>query len=275
MVVKRLARGRRFIIWLVLALILAVLILLSILEFPSWIIGSTGDMKRKEVLDAQNAVRSTLLTGIAGSLFAVTALFTWRQIQVAQEGQITGRYEAAVRQLASTSATERIGGIYALGRIAEDSKRDEPTIVELLGAFCRDNGRPMKSGEPEYLSDRQMDIQVALDVLGRPTILSAARFDGGVLEGANFTDAYLKDSRFAWANLAGARFSRADLRRALFRRANLSGAILIESDLTGADLSNADMSGAKMTRAVLTDVQYNLATRWPAGIQPPPIHHIQ
>jgi hypothetical protein len=114
------------------------LIVLCILVFPSLIVSNTGAMSQKDVLEAKNAVRNTLLTGIAGSLFVATSIFTWRQIQITREGQITDRYGAAVQQLADNSVTVRTGGIYALGRIAEDSARDEGTIVELLCAFCRE-----------------------------------------------------------------------------------------------------------------------------------------
>jgi hypothetical protein len=35
----------------------------------------------------------------------------------------------------------RIGGIYALERIARDSAKDHPTVMEVLNAFIRDHSR--------------------------------------------------------------------------------------------------------------------------------------
>lgn len=203
--------------WALGALGLLALIVLSIMVFPHLIVSDTTGMSRKEVLDAENAVRNTLLTGIAGSLFIVTALFTWRQIQIAREGQITGRYETAVRQLSSSEPTERIGGIYALGRIAEDSRRDEPTVVELLSSFCRTSATALGSGATNsrsstYLSDRLPDVQVALEVLGRAQLPSPPRFDGADLTGAYLGDASLIRARFVWTILVGVRFWNADLR---------------------------------------------------------------
>lgn len=247
------------------------LIILCILTFPSLIVSNTGDMAQKDVLDAKNAVRNTLLTGIAGSLFIVTSLFTWRQIQITREGQITDRYGAAVQQLAGDSITVRTGGIYALGRIAEDSKRDESTIVELLCAFCRERtAQTSQQLTGEFLSDRYRDVQIALDVLSRPQISTPVRLDGANLEDAYLGNANLVGGRFAWAKLAGARFQSADLRGATFREAQLEGANFEKADLSGADLSGADLSRANLRNAKVVDIRYNLQTRWPAGFAPPP-----
>ncbi|WP_371621563.1 hypothetical protein OG245_00620 [Streptomyces sp. NBC_01116] len=46
----------------------------------------------------------------------------WRK-----EGQITDRYTAAVGNLGEDKMDVRLGGIYALERIMQDSRRDQPT----------------------------------------------------------------------------------------------------------------------------------------------------
>ena len=262
--------------WTLGGLGLLALIVLSIMVFPHLIVSKTAGMPRKDVLEAENAVRNTLLTGIAGSLFIVTALFTWRQIQISQEGQITDRYETAVRQLAGSTPTERIGGIYALGRIAEDSRRDEPTVVELLASFCRNIARASaetaNAHSSVYLSDRLPDVQVALEVLGRAELLSPPRLDGADISGAYLGEASLNRARFAWTNLAGARFQQADLRGAIFREANLTNTNFIGADLSGADLSQADLTGADLRNANLTGIGYDERTRWPEGFDPPPLY---
>jgi hypothetical protein len=59
-------------------------------------------------------------------------------LQVAEQGQLTERYTKAIEQLGSDKLDVRLGGIYALERIAADSERDHPTVVEVLSAFVRE-----------------------------------------------------------------------------------------------------------------------------------------
>lgn len=61
--------------------------------------------------------------GLAGGLLLAGAYLTWRQLQVNREGQITERYTRGVEQLGSDNRGVRVGGIYALERIAKDPPR--------------------------------------------------------------------------------------------------------------------------------------------------------
>lgn len=60
----------------------------------------------------------------------------------------------------------RIGGIYALDRIARDSKRDHWTVMQALSAFIRDHSHepwPVdKEGEQQGERETRPDIQIAL-----------------------------------------------------------------------------------------------------------------
>ncbi len=84
----------------------------------------------------------TLLVGIS----AIAALLlTWLsvratngQLQTTEQSQITDRYTAAISDLGSNSVDVKLGGIYALQRIMQDSPRDQPTIAAVLCAFVRD-----------------------------------------------------------------------------------------------------------------------------------------
>ena len=60
------------------------------------------------------------------------------QLQVAQEGQITERFTRAIEQLGSDKMEVRLGGIYALERIANDSDKDYWPIMETLTAYVRE-----------------------------------------------------------------------------------------------------------------------------------------
>ena len=89
----------------------------------------------------RDAARGRLLTLGAG-LFAAGALaYTARTFGLSREGQVTDRYAKAIEQLGSDKLDVRIGGIYALERVARDSARDHPTVMEVLTAFVREHSR--------------------------------------------------------------------------------------------------------------------------------------
>ena len=84
---------------------------------------------------------------------------------------MTDRYTKAIEQLGSDKLDVRIGGIYALERVARDSARDHPTVMEVLTAFIREHSReqwpPPDTGNPEQERSTRPDVQAALTVVGR------------------------------------------------------------------------------------------------------------
>ena len=70
---------------------------------------------------------------------------------VSQEGQITDRFTRAIEQLGAEQLQVRLGGIYALERIARDSPGDHWPIMEVLTAFVRENA-PLEQIEIEQES---------------------------------------------------------------------------------------------------------------------------
>ncbi|MGY3676691.1 pentapeptide repeat-containing protein [Streptomyces sp. TE33382] len=204
---------------------------------------------------------------------------------LAKEGQITERYTAAVGNLGEDQVDVRLGGIYALQRIMQDSRRDQPTIANVLAAHIRTHAaKPPAKGQ-----DVAADVHAAFTVLATrdtardgtflldlhhaklPNISLSdfAALDGAVLSGADLSGAYLPDAKLRGASLSGAKLHGADLRDADLRDAflpdtKLHGAKLREAHLRGADLSNAnllvaDLRGANLKGAHLTMGQINEA----------------
>ena len=102
----------------------------------SWDLAGSA-VKAGDKAAAVNAIRSTLMQGLAGLAVLVGVFFTWRQVQVSRQGQVTDRYTRAIDQLGRDSPELRVGAIYALERIARDSATDRLTIAEVLGTFIR------------------------------------------------------------------------------------------------------------------------------------------
>jgi hypothetical protein len=170
---------------------------------------------------------------------------------------VTHRYTEAIEQLGSDNLDVRIGGIYALERIARDSAEDHPTVMEKLTAFIRKRSReqwpPAGPGAevPEWAARR--DVQAAFTVVGRRDAEHDIPGQPIDLTGAVLDRAYL----------AGAVLPRANLTRAILTRADLTRAYLTGAVLDRADLSGADLGGADLDDAILTDV------RWPEGVRVP------
>ena len=214
------------------------------------------------------------------------AFATWRNLKLAQEslrvsqeGQITDRFTKAIEQLGAVDASGtkklevRLGGIYALERIANQSERDHWPIVEVLSTYVRENAprKPHESTQEDQASTRPphpaADIQAILTVLGRRDrryeregqVLDLTRTD---IRGADLCEAKLSEAILFQANLSGAMFNGANLSdaklggsnlsRAYLFKTNLGRANLTRANLVQANLSEADLHEAKLSRANLT-----------------------
>jgi uncharacterized protein YjbI with pentapeptide repeats len=177
---------------------------------------------------------------------------------LAEQGQITDRFTKAVEQLGSEKLDVRIGGIYALERVARDSIHDHPTVIEVLCAFVRTHSREPR--DPGAEKSVRPDIQAALTVIGR----RKSDRDVGTLElhSAKLANAYLVD-----ADLVGANLIHADLTEVVLQNADLTDAIL-----TGATLSHCDLINANLTRAYLADALINDAVMLGANFTSAMLH---
>ena len=226
-------------------------------------------------VDQRNALVLTLAQIVGGFLVLTGLAFTALNWRTNREGQITERFTRAIEQLGSEKRDVRLGGIYALERIANDSGRDYWPIVEVLTAFLRSHNQwppDPPSGEPDPPARRATqrrtigalaDTQAVLSVLARrkhryganepfPLNLSQTDLEFGFLEGAHLENADLRSSRLDRAGLSRARFGhRARLERASLRDAHLDGAFLSHAELDGADLRGAHLEGALLEAADL------------------------
>lgn len=290
-------------------------VLVSIFVIPRWLYpplsaadlrGVLGAQARIQLQQAQsqltNDARSSLLQALGGLLVVAGAMATWRQVHISREGQITDRFTRAVDQLGSKNLDVRIGGIYALERIAKNSPDDRSTIQYILAAFVRHHaswpaGRPDGPQHPTptvdehlpWLSARAPDIHAAAGILARRLPSRDARklylsrtdlrgfqvheaqLAGTEIRHANLTRAALRRARLERADLTdtdlrGADLEEAHLNGANLNRAYLQGANLLRADLSYADLRGADLSDTCLDSTVLTGAQADNATVWPAEV---------
>lgn len=290
---KRTAAWPRSIRWTlaVLAAVVAALAIVWVVFVPAadWLashdVGQvTGPLRTVRLQTARDAARGRLLTLGAG-LFAAGALwFTarnfllsrrtvelteqWqrRTAELTEEGQVTDRYTKAIEQLGSDKLDVRIGGIYALERIARDSARDHPTVMEVLAAFIREHSReqwpvPQCDDAPLPARTTRPDVQAAITVIGRreatedhqPIDLTGANLSGADMAMADLSRVRLDGAILARANLKYSKLVDSSLTMAFFGsafldNADLTGARLYFADFTDARLLRADLSRARLTK---------------------------
>ncbi len=191
----------------------------------------------------------------------------------------------------------RIGAIYALERISQDSPRDHIQIMEILCAYIHENApadktqalpeapwdpksetdEPLKgaaiegAGGQRFVVHRvaskawrraqslnpRTDVQIAFDVIGRRDEAQFARERGEKRQGGHGYRLDLRD-----VNLRGVDLSQRDL-----RHAGLSGARMEGADLNGARMEGADLSGAWMKGADLIEARMEGANLFAASME--------
>ncbi|WP_182903558.1 pentapeptide repeat-containing protein [Microbispora sp. H10830] len=260
--------------------------------------GVTG-LAGKDLASAQDAIRGRLLA-VATGMAALGALYytarnadtarralrhseesarrtlehseetARRAHELSEQGQVTDRYTKAIEQLGSDKLAIRLGGVYALERIARDSPRDHPTILDVLCAFIREHSHDPHPQDGAAAGEAlRTDIQAALTVIARRVAehddekrgvnliranLKKAEFNEG-----NFTDARLDDANLAWAELSNANLQSANLSDANLADACLDGAYLNGAFCAFAKFVDAELRGARLVRAILTDVDFTKA----------------
>ena len=97
-----------------------------------------------------------------------------RQADTAEQGLITDRINKAIEGLGKSDKdgkpvlAVRLGAIYALERIAQDSLRDHISVMEILCAYVRNNSpRDTTKDLIDTLELLRKDIQEALTIIGR------------------------------------------------------------------------------------------------------------
>jgi hypothetical protein len=209
------------------------------------------------------------------------------QTDADRERRITESFAKAVEQLGSDKLETRLGGIYTLERLAQESEREYWPIMETLTAYVREHApwpprqaafhpfvqlldagtiesaeespssdeRGDQGKEPEPRSERirpATDVQAILTVLGRRKRCEKEMRDR---EGENrrldLSETDLRGALLSGAHLEDAVLTRAHLEGAFLFNAHLKDAILLDAHLEGAHLFSAHLKDAVLKDAYL------------------------
>jgi hypothetical protein len=128
-------------------------IMLAVRKLPSLLYGDVSKASADPRLQAASGFRTALVAGLAGRAALGSLAMATRTCRLTQQGQITERYTRAIEQLASDKLDVRLGGIYALERIANDSPRDRVTVAEMVAAFIRSKAPWPPSRPGQYVEN--------------------------------------------------------------------------------------------------------------------------
>ena len=182
-----------------------------------------------------------------------------RQASIAQQSLMNEQYERGAEMLGNAVLSVRLGGVYALRRLAvEHPEQYHVQIMELLCAFVR---YPTKDSSVETPLNLPVELESYVRTL-RPDVQEAMRAIGSrgslglSLETSSDFKPYLRDAHLVYlqlqdANLSGAWLTNANLYRAVLPDVDLSGARLRNATLSGARLRRANLSNAKLWSASL------------------------
>ena len=263
-------------------LLLFLLWLLWLRQYLEW--QNVKSLEIKERVGLKIEFIKTAAQILGGAVFLVTIYVALANLAVSEEKYKTDLFVQAIKQLGDEKLEVRLGGIYALERIARDSEKDHGPIMEVLTAYVRLHAKaptekPAEAREEPAVSGLlspgakkpaikpvpevkpRTDIQAILTVLGRRSRTygkgEAQRLDlrQTDLRGANLIEAHLEGAVLWKAHLEGAGLGSAHLEEAVLT-AHLEGAFLVGAHLEGAFLGSAHLERAALSGAHLEKAHF-------------------
>ncbi len=197
---------------------------------------------------------------------------------IAEKSHITSTFTAAIAQLEDKELSIRLGGIYALKKIAEDNPKDYKEVIgNTLQAFIRSTSKyeeddknselkqePVEDSTDDNVDKKELIKLVKEDIAAALTSILSLKIIGLDLRythliRANLSQANLSKANLSWAYLSEANLSYAYLSEADLSMASLSMANLWRANLWRADLRGANLRGANLSRAILIEADLRYA----------------
>ena len=216
-----------------------------------------------------------LIGGVLAILFGIwramvaerQATASQGQTDIGQRGLLNERYQQGAAMLGSETLAVRLGGIYALQRLAAEDPEDYH--LQIMGLLCSFVRKPTPDADLDkiwYLEGEEMprlirdDVQAAISAVGKRGFESFNfEIESGFmldLSGANLSGSNLRMCLFDRANLTGANLSKADLGVTSLQRTDLTRANLFGADLTGADFQKSICRQANIVGVIANDANF-------------------
>ena len=289
-----------------LVLVLSALVILAVLVAFKMLIAAysaNGGSTENTSLALSSLGLGALVVALLSAPFVIwRSWVAHKDYKVKEQGHITDRINKAVEGLGAEKIVKqaegattkeftqpnlevRIGAIYALERIAQDSLRDHIQIMEVLSAYIRENAPISSALSHEALDNLEhvaprVDIQAVLSVIGRRKQQQIK-----LEENANYT-IDLNDTCLQGADLSKLNFSRvflsfSDLGRSIlaetqfhgligsygFYRINLARAVCVRCSFKNLEVAYANfadtiLKNSRFQNVKLSSIQFNLTSEY-------------
>ena len=260
----------------------AVLVIGALLSWRHW------DELRGDQDSLSTTIRNLglVIGGVGAALLAIwRSRVAERQAATAQRGLLNERYQTGAEMLGSDVLSVRLGGIYALERLAaEHPEQYHIQIMELFCAFVRNpkddesyqRMLAQKNADPKTFSFLREDVQAVMDWIGsrgeaQIAIEKDTKFEldlkGADLVHGEFIDANLSGARLQVANLSNANIASTDLTGAYVNYTVLKDAKLTDVDLTDARFQGIDLSESRMFMVTMPRASLDWANLSGANLQ--------
>lgn len=186
----------------------------------------------------------------------------------ASEKQTRATNEPLYEEITIPNIEVRIGAIYSLERIAQDSLRDHVQIMEILCTYIRENSPAWKT-----INQIRTDIATALTIIGRRTEKQKAhetlhrrglfslhgcnlqKFEGRGLDfsGIDFSGSWLNDAVFFDCNFSRCHFEKSKLKDGAMIRCSLDNIEAKSAILSGRMLPGSTFRGSYLFEASFDD----------------------
>ncbi|MCA8835572.1 MAG: pentapeptide repeat-containing protein, partial [Proteobacteria bacterium] len=254
------------IIYVVVAVIIASALFVLFIGLYSQLLSSPFDIFSPFDMSKIKSIEANFALAFVGTITGLVALFggiiailrsetNEREATTAEQGLITDRINKATEGLGKKDGKDpvievRLGALYALERISQDSLRDHVQIMEILCAYIRYNSPlPDKKIEIDQLSKQKPpreDIQAALNIIGRRDrgINGKNRIKKEAAEGyrINLSECNLFSAQLNNANLNGAIFHDTRMERVTIKNTKLIGSEFIFTSMRWIDIRDTDLS---------------------------------
>lgn len=220
------------------------MLVLVVWAIPSWLTQESA-LAEAERYKAMADVRTGLAAALAALGAAGGLAYTARTFRLSQVGQLTSRFESAIKQMGDDDQTVRLAGIHAMAQLADGWVEQRQTCVDVLCAFLRVT-RPQSDDLREAHRVTLRIIRAHLRPGRRQVSWQQCEFD--------LTGAVLKEADFTGVNFASARF--------LFEEAHFEGNARFDGATLGAVSASAARNFRSKRAAFPSPTQSFVAARW-------------
>jgi len=271
-------------LYIVILVVEVILAIAALVYLPNVILNQHRDLSADSLFDASIQIRKMIVSAFGSILIASTAFLAWQEFRLEEYKDFGKQVGTAMNLLKETETTARIGGVYGLARVIDDSPDDADYLLAALAFTINDWASKKTNGKNQSAA---IETTVAFNTFGRNQYGALAKCDGIVFSKLNlryirakktsyteceflsvdFTEAQLQSSSFVKSRLTAVNFQGADLSQASFLGAHLQAVNFREADIRGVNFVGAVGLSSSSFKAARVDKKTRFPSKFKAEVR--------